>query len=231
MPTAQQTPTRSKPYPKGKANVIDNATEWYSKSAGVIFTDYRGLSVKQVQTLRASLKAKGGEIHVVKNTLFRRAAGEEVVAQLPAELHNGPTAIAFIYENESECAKVLTDFATSSKKLEVKGGYFGGKAMTAKQVEALGKLPPREVLIAQVIGAIAAPLSNLVGVIEALYADPIRVIGAVADKVAEGAPAPAPAAKAEEAPAPAAEEASTTSSEESGAPTEETPNEESQENA
>ncbi len=190
-----------------KSNTIEQAKDWYSRASGVVFTDYRGLKVKELQQLRKELAKKGGEIHVIKNTLFRLAAGDDI-ANMPDELHNGPTAVAFVYGNESECAKALLDFATASKKMTVKGGYFGGRAMTAKQVEQLSKLPPRDVLIAQVIGAIAAPLTNLVGVIEALYADPIRVIGAVADKVAEGSPQPAAAAPApvEEAPAPAAEE-------------------------
>ncbi|MCE9558311.1 MAG: 50S ribosomal protein L10 [Armatimonadetes bacterium] len=188
-----------------KAAVIEQAKEWYSNSAGVVFADYRGLSTKELQKLRGSLKAKGGDIHVIKNTLFRIAAGDDV-QKFPYELHNGPTAVAFIYENESECSKVLLDFATSSKKLAVKGGFFGGKAFTAKEVEALSKLPHRDVLIAQVIGVIAAPLSNLVSVIEALYADPIRVIGAVADKVAESSPAPVKKEEAKvEAAAPAPE--------------------------
>lgn len=179
MPTAQ------------KEQTIQQAKEWYSQSLGFVFTDYRGLKVKEMQDLRRELRAKGGEIHVVKNTLFRLAAGDEI-EKMPAELHSGPTAVAFVFSNESECAKVLVDYAASSKKLVVKGGFFGGKAFDTKGVEALAKLPPRDVLIAQVIGAIAAPLSNLVGVVEALYADPIRVIGAVADKVAEGSPLPEP---------------------------------------
>lgn len=187
-----------------KASSIEQAKNWYSNSKAIVFADYRGLKVKEMQQLRANLRAKGAEIHVIKNTLFRVAAGEDI-QKLPEELHNGPTAIAFIQDNEAECAKVLVDFATSSKVLKVKGGFIGGQAFTADQVVSLSKLPPRDVLIAQVIGAIAAPLSNLVGVIEALYADPIRVIGAVADKVAEGSPAPAPAP--EPAPAPAAEAA------------------------
>lgn len=182
-----------------KAQVIQQAQEWYSKASGIVFTDYRGLSVKEIQVLRKDLRKKGAEIHVLKNTLFRIAAGEDV-NKIPAEHHNGTTAIAFIFEDEAGCAKALVDFAKSSKKLVVKGGFFGGKSFDAKQVEQLADLPPREVLIAQVIGAIAAPLSNLVGVIEALYADPIRVIGAVADKVAEGSPLP------EKTEAPAAEE-------------------------
>lgn len=192
-----------------KAKTIEQASDWYSKSFGVVFTDYRGLKVKDVQTLRRELRKKGAEIHVLKNTLFRKAAGDDA-ANMPAELHNGPTAVAFVFENEAECAKALLDYAKTNKNLKVKGGFFGGRAFSAKEVEALSTLPPRDVLIAQVIGAIAAPISNLIGTVEALYADPIRVIGAVADKVAEGspAPAPAPAAKAEEpAPEAPAEEA------------------------
>lgn len=188
MPTAQ------------KAKTIEQAREWYAKSVGVIFTDYRGLTVKEMQGLRRDLRKKGGEIHVVKNTLFRLAAGDDA-ANMPADLHNGTTAMTFVYEKESEVAKALVDFARTSKKLVVKGGYFAGKAFTSKDVQQLSELPPRDVLIAQVIGTIAAPLSQLVGTIEAIYADPIRTIYAVADKASEGAPAPE--SKGEDATAPA----------------------------
>jgi len=213
-----------------KAQTIEQAKDWYAKSAGVIFSDYRGLKVQEIQQLRKDLRKKGGEIHVLKNTLFRKAAGDDV-EKLPADLHNGPTAVTFVFENESDCAKALLDYAKTNKKLIIKGGFFGGRALNAKEVEAFAALPPRDVLIAQVIGTIVAPLSQLVGTIEALYADPIRVIGAVADKVAEGSPIPA--AKAEEpataAEAPAAEAApaeetspDTTSTEAPAAPAENT---------
>lgn len=165
--------------------MIEQAKEWYSKSSGVIFADYRGLSVKEMQGLRSNLRKQGAEIHVLKNTLFRIAAGEDVNT-LPAEFHNGTTAYAYIFEDEAGCAKALLDFAKSSKKLVVKGGYFGGKAFTAKEVEALSTLPPRDVLISQVIGTIAAPLTQLAATIEAIYAEPIRTIGAVADKANGG---------------------------------------------
>lgn len=167
-----------------KARTIEQAKEWYSKSVGVVFADYRGLSNKEMQNVRKELRKKGGELHVIKNTLFRIAAGEDA-ANIPYEHHNGTTAFAFIYENEPECTKALLDFAKTNKKLVVKGGLFAGKSFTAAQVTTLSELPPRDVLISQVIGTIAAPLSNLVGTVEALYAEPIRVIGAVADKVAE----------------------------------------------
>ncbi|MDX2066631.1 MAG: 50S ribosomal protein L10 [Fimbriimonadaceae bacterium] len=168
-----------------KAQVIERTREWYAKSTGVVFTDYRGLKVKELQHLRSELRKKGGEIHIVKNTLFRRAVGDDAKG-LPTELDNGTTAYAFVFENEADVAKTLLDFARTSKKLVVKGGLFSGRTYTAKEVEALSELPPKEVLIAQVIGAIAAPLSNLVGTVEAIYADPIRTIYAVADKANEG---------------------------------------------
>lgn len=187
-----------------KAETIQQTKERFEKSVGVIFTEYRGLKVKQMQELRTSLRKKGADLHVVKNTLFLQAAGD-AAANLPEELSSGPTAIAFVYENESEVAKALTDFGGVNKALVVKGGLFSGKAFDSKGIEALGKLPPRDVLIAQVIGAVAAPLTTLVGTIEALYADPIRVIGAVADKVNEGGGAVEASSPVSEAPAPAEE--------------------------
>ncbi len=182
-----------------KAQAIEQAKDWYSKSSGVVFTDYKGLHVKEMQALRSDLRKKGAEIHVLKNTLFRIAAGDDAT-KLSDEMHNGTTAYAFVFDNEADVAKALLDYARVSKKLVVKGGFFGGKALTAKQVEQLSQLPPRDVLLAQVIGAIAAPLTTLIGTIEALYADPIRTIGAVADKVAGANPVPETKAAA---PAPA----------------------------
>ena len=146
-------------------------------------------------------RRKNAEIHIIKNTLFRRAAGEDA-EKLPYEFHNGPTAVAFVHGSESDAAKAVVDFAHTHQNFKVKGGFFGGRPLSAAEVVSLSKLPPRDVLIAQVIGAIASPLTSLVGVIEALYADPIRVIGAVADKVAESSPIP----EAEPVAAPTAED-------------------------
>jgi len=172
-----------------KARVIEETRDWYSQSSGVVFTDYRGLKNKELQKLRADLREKGAELHVVKNTLFRRAAGDDAKA-VPLEFDNGTTAYAFVLKNEAEVAKALLEYARVSKKLVVKGGLFGGKAYTTKEVEAISELPPREVLIAQVIGTIVAPLTTLVGTIEAIYADPIRTVYAVADKANEGTEEP-----------------------------------------
>src|SRR5476649_1187012 len=102
-----------------KSRTIEQAKEWYAKSSGVVFTDYRGLKVKELQELRANLRLKGAELHVLKNTLFRIAAGDDT-SKLPADLHNGTTAFAFVYENEADVAKALLDYAKTSKKLIVK---------------------------------------------------------------------------------------------------------------
>ncbi len=188
-----------------KAQIIDQTKEKFEQATGVFLTEYRGLTVQEMQTLRASLREKGGELTVIKNTLFRKALGETADA-LTEELGSGPTAFAFVYENETDCAKILMDYTKTNKSFVVKGGLLNGKIMDAKAVEDFSKLPPRDQLIAMVIGAVAAPLSTLVGTVEAIYAQPIRVIGAVADKVAEGG---GPVA-AESAPsAPASEEAPT----------------------
>jgi large subunit ribosomal protein L10 len=173
MPTAQ------------KAEVIEKTKERLDKAVGVVFTEYRGINVSQMQNLRSQIKEKGGEMQVVKNTLLVRAAGD-ASENFPEEFKSGPTAVAFLYENESDCAKALFDFRKANKSFVIKGGLFDGQILDEKEVEAFSKLPSKDVLIAQVIGTIAAPLTALAGTIEAIYADPIRTVGAVADKASDG---------------------------------------------
>lgn len=168
-----------------KARQIEQTRNWYSQSSGVLFADHRGITNEELASVRNEIRAKGGELHVIKNTLFRIAVGDEAIREIPEEFHNGTTAFAFVYENESEIAKALLDYARTSKKLPLKGGYFAGKALNYAEVKALSNLPPREILLAQVIGLIAAPLTNLIGTVEAIYAEPIRTIAAVSDKVGD----------------------------------------------
>lgn len=188
-----------------KVKQVEEIKDRYAKASGVIFTEYRGLSVPALQKLRRSLAQQGAEYSVVKNTLFLRAAGDDA-EKFPEALTSGPTAVAFVYQDETATTKALFDFIKENKAFVVKGGFLDGKLYDGAQMEALSKLPPKEVLLAQIVGVIAAPLSNLVGVVQEIYAAPIRAIGAVADKAGDGAPA----AKAEEPTAeaaPAAEEA------------------------
>ncbi|GIV03081.1 MAG: hypothetical protein KatS3mg015_1911 [Fimbriimonadales bacterium] len=173
MPTAQ------------KEKLVAQAKEWYENSVGVIFTDYRGLSVPQMQTLRQSLREVGAEFHVIKNTLLRLAMGDDVSA-LPEEFHNGPTATAFIHGEQPAVAKAIVDFIKKEKQLEIKGALIEGRVFTKDEVEALAKLPSRHELLSMIAGLVAAPMSNLVGVLNEMIAAPVRVIGAIEEKVAAG---------------------------------------------
>jgi large subunit ribosomal protein L10 len=216
-----------------KVKQVEQIKERYERANGVIFTEYRGLTVPALQKLRRNLAEQGAEYSVVKNTLFKRAAGDDA-EKFPEELMSGPTAVAFVYQDETATSKALYDFIKEQKALVVKGGFIDGKLYDGPQMEALSKLPPKDVLIAQVIGVIAAPLTNLVGVIQEIYAAPIRAIGAVADKAADGAPAPEPAASeapaSEAAPEPAAAEAPASEAAPESEPTAEAPAEATTEN-
>ena len=187
-----------------KVKQVSQIKERYERASGVIFTEYRGLSVPAIQRLRRSLADQGAEFSVVKNTLFKRAAGDDA-ANIPEAMTSGPTAVAFVYQDDTATAKALFDFIKDNKAFVVKGGYLDGRLYDGAQMEALSKLPPKDVLMAQLIGVIAAPLSNIVGVIQEIYAAPIRAIGAVADKAAESAPKEAKAEAATPEAAPAAE--------------------------
>lgn len=125
-----------------KAQVIDQTKEKFEQATGVFLTEYRGLTVQDMQNLRASLREKGGELKVIKNTLFRKALGETADA-LTEELGSGPTAFAFVYENETDCAKILVDYTKTNKAFVVKGGMLNGKIMDAQAVENFSKLPAR----------------------------------------------------------------------------------------
>ncbi len=181
-----------------KVATVEKATEWYKASSGLIFADYRGLKVSEMQELRKSLRSIGAEFHVVKNTLFRRAAGDDI-SLIPEEYHNGTTATVFIFQEEPACAKAVVTFAKTHGALQIKGGFLNGKPLTAKEVDSLSKLPTREELLSQIVGLVAAPMTNIVSILNEVLAGPVRAIGAIEEKVKSSSPALAP--KAEVAPA------------------------------
>ena len=104
-----------------KVKQVEQIKERYERASGVIFTEYRGLSVPALQKLRRNLAAQGAEYSVVKNTLFKRAAGEDA-EKFPEELTSGPTAVAFVYKDEMATTKALFDFIKEQKAFVVKGG-------------------------------------------------------------------------------------------------------------
>jgi large subunit ribosomal protein L10 len=215
-----------------KAKAIEDAKERYGRSTGVIFTEYRGLKVGAMQQLRQSLKEKEAEIQVVKNTLFKIAAGDDA-EQFPEEFSSGPIAVTYIYGSEPDAAKALVEFRKKNDKLVIKGGFVNGAVLSDSQIEDLSKLPTRDELLSQIIGLVVAPITELAATVEAIYAGPVRQIGQLADKAEKEGGITASESSSEEKPsddapaeeAPASEESAPTETPETESEAEEKPSE------
>jgi large subunit ribosomal protein L10 len=202
-----------------KERVVAELTEKLRVSETLIVADYRGLTMPQIDALRAKLIEHGARLNVVKNTLTRRAA-EAAGADALLALLEGPSAIAFI-ESDGDAvavAKALADSARDTKVLVIRGGVMQGRQISAADIEELAKLPPLDTLRGQVLAAIIAPLTQLVALLNTPLQDLFGLIDARIEQLQEqgdtsGAVAEEPAAVEEpaaevevEAPA-AAEEA------------------------
>jgi large subunit ribosomal protein L10 len=183
-----------------KAAAVAELAEHFRESSGAVLTDYRGLTVKQLQDLRRSLGGSASYA-VTKNTLTKIAAKEAGV-ELDESLLVGPTAIAFITGDVVEAAKGLRDFAKDNSPLVIKGGFLDGKILAPEEIKKLADLESREVLLAKLAGGMKASLSNAASLFNAPLSQAVRTIAALQAKLpAEEAPAteaPADAAPAEE---------------------------------
>ncbi|MDR1733034.1 MAG: 50S ribosomal protein L10 [Synergistaceae bacterium] len=137
------------------------------KSGAVFVGEYRGMTVAQSTKLRATVRAAGGELKVAKNTLFSIAMKELGMTALPESITSGPNIYALCYGDPVTVAKVLRDYAAdkTQKAFILKGGLLGQKVLSAGQLQALADLPPKDVLVGQVVRTIAAPLTGLVTVL------------------------------------------------------------------
>ena len=189
-----------------KERVVGELTERLKASETLLVADYRGLTMPQIDELRSKLLETGARFTVVKNTLTRRAA-EAAGADALLALLEGPSAIAFLDADGDmvAAAKALADMARDSKILAIRGGIMQGRSVTAEEVETLAKLPPIDVLRGQVLGAIVAPLTTFVALLNAPLQDLIGLIDARIEQLGGEDTAPAPVAVEPEA-APAAEE-------------------------
>ncbi len=163
-----------------KQAAVAEIVESFNDAAGAVLTDYRGLTVKELQDLRRSL-GEHADYAVVKNTLAKLAASEAGMTGFD-ELLVGPTAIAFLKGDVVEAAKGLRDFAKANPALIIKGGYLDGKAIDAKEVAKLADLESREVLLGKLAGAMLASLQNAVFLLNAPLAQAARVVGALQAK-------------------------------------------------
>jgi large subunit ribosomal protein L10 len=178
-----------------KVAVVDEVRERFGSTSAALLTEYRGLDVTAIGALRRALRDAGGEYKIYKNTLVRLAVRE---AGLDIEdLLVGPTAIAFVGERPDGApgdavlvAKALRDFARTNPALVVKGGVMDDKALSAADARALADVAPRDVLLAQLAGAFAAPMQQFAGLLQALPRNFAYGLQALIDQVeATGAPA------------------------------------------
>jgi len=193
-----------------KAAAVAELVEQFQESAGAVLTEYRGLTVKQLQDLRRAL-GENANYAVVKNTLTQIAARDAGVEGFD-DLLTGPTAIAFIDGDVVEAAKGLRDFAKANPSLVIKGGLFEGRTLDAAEIAKLADLESREVLLGKLAGAMLASLSQAVYLLNAPIAQAARLAGALEAKAEQdpsilkgGAGEPAAAAE-ETAEAPVADE-------------------------
>ncbi|HEX4217351.1 MAG TPA: 50S ribosomal protein L10 [Acidimicrobiales bacterium] len=184
-----------------KVAVVNEVRGRLEASEGALLTEYRGLSVAELAELRRDLARAGGEYKIYKNTLVRLAVADSPQASIQ-DLLTGPTAIAFVDGDVSAVAKALRDFGRSNPSLVIKGGIVGDGLLSASEITVLADLPSRDVLLAQVAGAFAAPVQQLAGLIQALPRNLAYGLSALLAKREEEGPA----ASAEAAPADAADE-------------------------
>lgn len=152
-----------------KTAAIEELKSKFETVNDFIFTDYRGLTVDQITSLRSKLREKGCELKVVKNN-FARVAFEEMDVKNVAEYLVGPTAIALTKEDSNEVAKILFDFAKDVPALQVKGALVEKEVYDAAKIEAFSKLPGKKQLIAMIMSTINAPVQKLAATLQA-YVD------------------------------------------------------------
>ncbi|MGH2500641.1 MAG: 50S ribosomal protein L10 [Candidatus Limnocylindria bacterium] len=160
-----------------KAAAVGRLAERISASTAVIVTDYRGLTVRDLQELRRRLRPKGLEYHVVKNSLFGRAA-EQAGRGALGTLLSGPTAVALGAVDEVELAKGVVDELRTLRTLKIVGALVSGRALGPEEVTTLAQLPPRPQLEATIVGSLQAPFAGVAGVLQAPLSGLIHVLAA-----------------------------------------------------
>jgi large subunit ribosomal protein L10 len=179
---------------KRKSGVIDDITNRLKSADASVLTEYRGLTVTDLASLRAALRPAETDYKIYKNTLARRAVKDAGFDEI-ADLLQGPVAIAFVRPEGDAvtAAKALKDFAKTNPNLVVKGGMLGRDVLSVKDLDNLAEVPPREVLLAKLAGGFQAPLVKAAGLFSAFTRNFAYGLKAYIDKE-ESRPAPAASA-------------------------------------
>ena len=172
-----------------KVEQVELLTGKLKNAKAAVLTDYRGLTVSQLQDLRGRLRSQDVEYRIVKNTLARRAA-VEVGHEEFQDLLKGPVAIAFGYGELGVPARVLGDFARQTRlKLDIVGGLIEGRVMGPEQVRQIADLPPRDVLLARLLATLQSPVAQLVATMQAPLQQLVGLLEAYREKLEGGSEA------------------------------------------
>jgi len=157
-----------------KEETLNQYADWLKRSQAVILVEYTGAKMKDLDAIRARVRDSGGEFHIVKNTLVKRAL-EAGGMQVSPGLLEKSTAISFAFSDVAATAKALSEATKGMAFAKVKGGFMGGQALTVSQVKALADLPPLPVTRARLLGVLLAPAGKLVRTL----AEPARSLASV----------------------------------------------------
>ncbi len=170
-----------------KAELASALKDQFSRANVAIFADYKGLTAGQADDLRRALRQEKAEVKVLKNNIARLVAkdgslGKEAIGLMDEVV--GPTLVAFAYGEAAATAKVIHKFSQDNEALKLKDSLLGQKRLDVSGIEALAKLPSREVLVAKLLGSMNAPISNFVGVLAAVPRSMVSVLSAIEKKKA-----------------------------------------------
>jgi len=169
-----------------KSEIVAQYAEWVNKSQAVFIMEYSKMNMKAVDAARAKIRDAGGELHIVKNTLFKIVLEKEGVSQ-PKGLLEGSSLVGFAFNDAPSMAKVIAEITKSSEVFKVKGGYLGKQVLSQPQVKSLADLPPLAVMRARVLGVLLAPAGQLVRTL----AEPARSLAGVFKAYSEKDSSPA----------------------------------------
>ena len=164
-----------------KEAAVQELRERLAGSKSLFLTDFAGLTVAEITKLRVELRKDGSTYSVVKNTLFKIAAGDELASQLDKFLA-GTTGVVFAGSDPVAPAKALKTFSTDVKTIGIKAAYIDGKLADAAQVDVLAKLPPKQELLARLVGSLSSPMRGLVYVLSGNQSGLVRALNAIREQ-------------------------------------------------
>lgn len=165
-----------------KEEVLKILEDKFAKAKAIYFSDYRGLTVKQVGQLRRKLRENGVDYYVAKKTLMRLSAKNVNLPEIPNDIMTGPVGAVFGYDDVVLPVKTLHTFAKNSEKLEILGGFVDGKYISKSEAMTLAELPSREELLAKLVGSMKSPISGFHGVLSGVMRSFVYALKAVSEK-------------------------------------------------